>query len=50
MATYKAVNLERYAILDSEDLAIAEGFVMVVGASVLIVDGYIWLSGLLRVG
>lgn len=49
MAIYKAVNLERYAILRGEEMSIAAGFVMVVGSSVLVVDGYIWLNGLIRI-
>lgn len=50
MATFKAVNFERYAILSDEEIAVARGFVMVVSASVLVIDGYVWLAGVLKVG
>ena len=50
MATFKAVNFERYAILEDEELAVAHGFVMVVSSSVLVIRGFVWLRGVLRVG
>lgn len=47
---FKAVNLERYAILKNEVLTVTEGFVMVCTCRVLLVDGYLRLYGVLRVG
>ena len=48
--TFKAVNLERYAILKNEVLTVAPGFVMVCNCRVLVVDGYVRLYGVLRAG
>ena len=47
---FKAVNFERYAILENEVLTVAEGFTMVCTCRVLVVNGYVRLFGLLRVG
>lgn len=47
---FKAVNFERYAILKNEVLTVAPGFVMVCGCRVLIVNGYLRVFGVLRVG
>ena len=47
---FKAVNLQRYAVLVEEYLFVASGFVMVVDSPVMRIDGYVRLEGLLRVG
>ena len=47
---FKAVSLERYAILKNEVLTVTEGFVMVCGCRVLMVNGFLRLFGVLRVG
>lgn len=47
---FKAVSLERYAILKNEVLTVTEGFVMVCGCRVLINNGFVRLFGLLRLG
>jgi hypothetical protein len=47
---FKAVNLQRYAVLKGEYLVVAEGFVMVVDSPVLRVSGYVRLYGVLRIG
>lgn len=47
---FKAVNFERYKILKNEVLTVTDGFVMVCGCRVLIVNGYMRLFGLLRIG
>lgn len=47
---FKAVNFERYAILKNEVLTVASGFVMVCSCRVLVVNGYVRLFGVLRVG
>jgi hypothetical protein len=49
MKEFKAVNLQRYAVLPDEYLFVALGFVMVVDSPVLRVDGFVKLDGLLRV-
>lgn len=46
----KAANLERYAVSSDELVEVARGFVMVCGAAVLVVDGYLRLDGVVRVG
>lgn len=46
----KAVNLERYAVLKNEVLTVVQGFVMVCNCRVLVVNGYVRLYGVLRVG
>lgn len=45
-----AANLERYAIEAGEFVHIREGFVMVCNGPALRVDGYLRLSGALKVG
>lgn len=47
---FKAVNFERYKILKNEVLTVADGFAMVCGCRVLVVDGFVRLFGVLRVG
>ena len=47
---FKAVNFERYEILKNEVITVTRGFVMVCSCRVLIVDGYMRLFGVLRVG
>ena len=46
----KAVNLERYKVNQAEILEVFEGFVMVCGCAVLLIDGYFRLDGVVRVG
>ena len=46
----KAVNLERYSVNSDELVEVARGFVMVCGCAVLVVDGYLRLDGVVRVG
>lgn len=45
-----AANLERYAIEAGEFVHIRAGFVMVCNGPALRVDGYLCLSGALKVG
>ena len=47
---FKAVNFERYEILKNEVLTVTQGFVMVCGCRVLMVNGFLRLFGVLRVG
>jgi hypothetical protein len=46
----KAVNLQRYAVLEGEYLFVAEGYMMVVVTPVMRVDGWVRLEGVLKVG
>lgn len=47
---FKAVSLQRYAVLKNEVLTVVEGFVMVFECRVLVVNGYVRLFGVLRIG
>lgn len=47
---FNAVNLERYKVVEGETLEVVEGFVMVCGCAVLIIDGYFRLDGVVKVG
>lgn len=47
---FKAVNLQRHAVLKNEVLTVVEGFTMVCECRVLVVRGYVRLYGVLRIG
>ena len=47
---FNAVNLERYEVVSGEVLEVSRGYAMVCGCAVLLVDGFLRLDGVVRVG
>lgn len=47
---FRAVNLQRYAVLEGEYLYVAQGFALVVDSPVFRVDGWLRVDGVVRIG